>query len=92
LVKHQLLTKPTFEITQEFQLLRRLLKKITPLYLIDPDAANFNAKGCKTVHDIVRFIHQQAFQSLVEPGEQLPPSTKQGPKQLKSNPPLGSKC
>lgn len=88
LVKHQLIKKPTFEITSEFQQLRRLLKKITPLYLVDPDGADFDARGCKTIHDLVRFIHQKAFQALTRPGESPRQLFKQGAKQLKSNVPL----
>jgi len=88
LVKHQLLTKPTFEITREFQLLRRLLKKIAPLYLVDPGAAEFSAAGCKTIHDVIRFIHQKAFQSLTERGKDPRSLFKLGAKQLKSNLPL----
>jgi len=88
LVKHQLLAKPTFEITYEFQLLRRLLKRIAPLYLMDPGAADFTAANCRTVHDVIRFIHQKAFQSLTQQGKDPRALLRQGAKQLKSNIPL----
>jgi len=68
LLRHQLLEKQTFEMRPEFQLLHRLLKRIAPLFLTDPDAPDFSAKGCKTIHDIIRFVHQKAFQTLVQSG------------------------
>ncbi len=48
----------------EYRLLRRILKRITPLNLIDPKAKNFNPQGCKTFHDITRFIHEKAVKAL----------------------------
>jgi len=46
--------------------LRRMLKLIEPLYLIDPQAADFTPQGCRTLHDIARFIHEKAVQILTE--------------------------
>ncbi len=54
------------EETYEYRLLRRMLKLIEPLYLIDPQAADFTPQGCRTLHDIARFIHEKAVQILTE--------------------------
>ncbi len=50
----------------EYRLLRRILKRITPLNLVDPKANNFNPEGCETFHDITRFIHEKAVKALRE--------------------------
>jgi len=53
-----------FEETYEYRLLRRLLKKITPLNLVDPHAKNFAPRACRSYHDIARFIHEKAVEEL----------------------------
>jgi len=55
-----------FEETYEYRLLRRLLKKIAPLNLVDPLARNFVPQACKTFHDITRFIHEKAVEELID--------------------------
>ncbi len=50
----------------EYRLLRRILKRISPLNLVDPKANNFNPRGCETFHDIARFIHEKAVKTLRE--------------------------
>jgi len=52
---------------REFRLLRRILKRIAPLYLTDPLLdPNFSPEGCRTVHDVVRFVHEKAVQELMD--------------------------
>ncbi|VTR70028.1 Pyruvate phosphate dikinase PEP/pyruvate-binding protein [Desulfosarcina cetonica] len=53
-----------FEETYEYRLLRRILKKITPLNLVDPHARNFTPQACRSFHDITRFIHEKAVEEL----------------------------
>lgn len=52
------------EETFEYRLLRRMLRVIEPLNLIDPDAGNFTPQGCQTLHDITRFVHEKAVDIL----------------------------
>lgn len=54
-----------FEESYEYRLLRRILKKISPLHLVDPHDRNFTPSGCLTVHDIIRFIHEKAVEELI---------------------------
>ncbi len=54
------------EETYEYRLLRRILKQIEPLSLIDPTARNFTPEGCKSYHDIIRFVHEKAVQELID--------------------------
>ena len=56
----------TFETTYEYRLLQRVLKKIAPLNLLDPSGKNFTPSGCKTLHDITRYVHEKAVSELIE--------------------------
>jgi len=56
----------SFEQTPEFRLLRRLLKRIAPLHLADPQSPDFSPQGCRTVHDVLRFAHEKAVGELME--------------------------
>jgi len=59
-------TEDVFGETYEHRLLRRLLKKITPLVLLDPSARNFTPDSCRTLHDIIRFVHEKSVNALIE--------------------------
>ena len=39
---------------QEYHMLRQILRRVSPLNMIDPTSAEFAAKNCRTYHDIVR--------------------------------------
>ena len=54
-----------FETTYEFRLLQRVLKQIAPLNLLDPSGKNFTPSGCKTLHDITRYVHEKAVEELI---------------------------
>ncbi len=88
LLHHQLLEKASFEATYEFQLLRRLLKRIAPLNLIDPEAPNFTAKDCQSFHDLLRFIHEKSTQTLAQVAEDPKFLRTHGGKRLKADVPL----
>ncbi len=49
----------------EFRKKRYILRYISPLNLIDPLMDNFTPEGCRTMHDILRFIHEKAVAELV---------------------------
>ena len=88
LLHHQLLEQASFETTYEFQLLRRLLKRIAPLTLIDPEGPNFTAQGCQTFHDLLRFIHEKSTQALAQVAEDPGFLRTHGGKRLKAKVPL----
>ncbi len=50
----------------EYRLLRRVLKKIEPLNLTDPTADNFTPEGCRTYHDLTRFVHEKAVETIID--------------------------
>ncbi|WP_373500310.1 PEP/pyruvate-binding domain-containing protein [Desulfococcus sp.] len=41
--------------------LRDILDRISPLNLTDPDAPEFTPKGCRTLHDLIRFAHEMVM-------------------------------
>jgi pyruvate,water dikinase len=49
----------------EYRLLRRVLKKVEPLNLTDPGADNFTPAGCRTYHDLTRFVHEKAVETII---------------------------
>ncbi len=57
-----------FEESYEYRLLSRILKRISPLNLLDPHDPNFTPAGCKTMHDIIRFVHEKAVEELIQLG------------------------
>ncbi len=48
----------------EYRALRRLLRFIMPLHLVNPDAPGFTIQGCRTLHDILHFCHDRAVDEL----------------------------
>lgn len=60
------LTEDAIEETSEYRLLRRVLKNIAPLNLLDPAEKNFTPAACRTLHDITRFVHEKAVEELID--------------------------
>lgn len=53
---------PLLADTAEMRVLRRMLRLITPLNLTD--IAGFAPEQCRTLHDIIRFCHEKAVETL----------------------------
>jgi len=58
------LAEDPIEETYEYRLLRRVLKKISLLNLLDPSSRDFTPASCQTFHDIIRFVHEKAVHEL----------------------------
>jgi pyruvate, water dikinase len=50
----------------EFRKKRYLLRYIAPLNLVDPLRDEFTPQACKTMHDVLRFIHEKSVAELIE--------------------------
>ena len=66
LLKFQLLGDSCYEDAPEFRILRRILKKVAPLNLTDPQKKEFSPSYCATYHDIIRFAHEMAIREISE--------------------------
>lgn len=65
LLEYKIEAEDVYRDLKEYQILRRLLRKISPLFLINPSGPDFTAKNCRTYHDIVRYCHEKAVQCLI---------------------------
>ncbi len=54
------------ENVYEFRRKRYLLRSITPLNLVDPLRDEFTPKACRTLHDVLRFIHEKSVAALID--------------------------
>ncbi len=50
--------------TPVWQMLRRVADWIVPLHLMDPNAADFSPKSCKTLHDIMWLVHELSYKEM----------------------------
>jgi pyruvate,water dikinase len=91
LLRYELLQSTAFEESPEFRLLRRLLKRVAPLHLIDPEFPDFVPEGCTSVHDMIRFIHEKAVQELIDLATVLQRSKGIKVRTLISDVPIGLK-
>jgi pyruvate,water dikinase len=66
LLHYQLMKSASFEDEPEFRALRRMLRRIAPLHLHDPQDRAFAPERCRTYHDIIRFAHEKAVASLTK--------------------------
>jgi len=65
-----------------------LCKLVFPLHLTDPASPRFRADGCSSIHDIIRFIHEKAVETLFDLGDRHAGRRKQKAKRLKTEIPL----
>ncbi len=54
------------EDLHEFRRRRYVLRLIAPLNLVDPLRDDFSPEACRTVHDVLRFIHEKAVARLID--------------------------
>ena len=59
-------------IDPEYRILRRLLRFISPLKLVNPDDPNFLPQSCRSFHDIIHFCHEMAVDELAHFQERRP--------------------
>ncbi|MBM4326655.1 MAG: phosphoenolpyruvate synthase [Deltaproteobacteria bacterium] len=50
--------------TPVFRALRKVADRIVPLNLTNPAAANFAPQHCKTLHDIMRLVHELSYKEM----------------------------
>ena len=85
----EITSEEVFEESYEYRLLRRILRKISPLNLLVPHDENFKPSGCRTVHDIIRFVHEKAVKELIHLGDSRIGHSDTASRRLKFGIPLG---
>lgn len=50
----------------EFRRRKYVMTYITPLNLVNPFTDDFAPENCRTIHDILRFIHEKSMRELIE--------------------------
>lgn len=50
--------------TPVFKTLRRVADLITPLNLVNPRSPNFLPENCRTLHDIMRYVHEHCYTEM----------------------------
>jgi pyruvate,water dikinase len=55
---------PPFADTPAVRKLRRIARHITPLHLIEPTSPEFVPSGCRSLHDVTRFVHEKLFDAM----------------------------
>ncbi|BCO08626.1 pyruvate phosphate dikinase PEP/pyruvate binding subunit [Desulfolithobacter dissulfuricans] len=63
--------RPSREDLPWFKKLRAILDFITPLKLVDPASPDFAPRSCRSLHDIIRFVHEKAVQTMFSLGDSL---------------------
>ncbi|MFZ0889954.1 MAG: PEP/pyruvate-binding domain-containing protein [Candidatus Binataceae bacterium] len=82
--------RPEFELFNDiaiFDLLGRVLAKISPLELLHPSDPNFTIEHCNTLHDITRYAHQRAMEEMFSQAKNIDQKERIGAR-LKSDIPL----
>ncbi|MBA4366876.1 MAG: hypothetical protein C0403_04480 [Desulfobacterium sp.] len=54
-----------------FQLLEKAVAIVAPLNLTDPRSHKFTADGCRTLHDIARYVHEKSYSEMFMMGSNV---------------------
>ena len=65
LLRQERLTSAKLRELYEFRRQKYIMRHIAPLNLVNPLEQEFSQEGCKTVHDLIRFMHEKSVQALV---------------------------
>jgi len=52
-----------------FKILRRVADHIVPLNLVDPQSTQFAPANCRTIHDIMRLLHEWSYGEIFKMGD-----------------------
>ena len=63
--------KPYMKGTPVYETLMRIAGLITPLRLLDPKSPAFAPENCKSIHDLMRFIHELSYSEMFRIGDSV---------------------
>ena len=64
LIEVRRIDEEIFNDTAIYDILDRVMTKVSPLNLIDPTSPDFMPEKCLTLHDITRYAHQKAMDEM----------------------------
>jgi len=56
--------QPRMKGTPVYETLSRIAEVITPLRMLDPKSPEFAASNCRSLHDLMRFIHELSYSEM----------------------------
>ena len=65
-----------------------LCKYVFPLHLTDPASPRFRTDGCSSLHDVIRFVHEKAMETVFDLGDRHAGRRKHKARRLKTDLPL----
>ncbi|MEW6533543.1 MAG: PEP/pyruvate-binding domain-containing protein [Thermodesulfobacteriota bacterium] len=74
--------------TPIYETLRRVADWIVPLDLVNPRAANFAPEYCRTLHDVMRLVHELSYQEMFQISDLVSDTTGAGALKLVAPIPL----
>jgi pyruvate, water dikinase len=89
LCRFELVREDVFEESWEYRTLKRVLKHISLLTLLDPKSDVFAPESCRTFHDIARYVHQRSVDKLGSLAETHKDLRDSAPRKLITKLPLG---
>ncbi len=70
--------QPHMRDTPVYETLKRVTRWIIPLNLVDPKASSFSPQGCRTLHDIMRFVHEVSYTEMFHISDRVSQETGTG--------------
>ncbi len=80
--------KDPFEQSPIMTRLRSIMSFITPLRLLDPSSPRFVSEECRSLHDIIRFVHEKAISEMFSLGGKRGGGSVRGAKKLVTDLPI----
>lgn len=71
LIKNELKDDDILLQSDELKKLRRILRWVAPLNLTDSKSGDFKPESCRTMHDIIRFCHEKAVETIIDLNSQF---------------------
>lgn len=71
LLELRITRQPSLKETPVYQTLAHIAELTIPLHLIDPKSPDFIPENCRTLHDIMRLVHEFSYQHMFQISDQV---------------------
>lgn len=66
LISMRVARRSDMEGTPVFETLKRIAKGIVPLRMFDPKSPEFIPENCRSLHDVMRFVHESSYAEMFQ--------------------------